>query len=386
MEQTACGVGGAQCSVCIANQTCVSHTCVLLTGGNGDGGVGADGGVEPDGGVTPDGGGQDDGGTSTDGGTAIVAPAETWTWVGFPDAVCGNGSSTGLGVNPTTRSTDVFIYMEGGGACWDATTCFTFKTAANLSTGYGAQNFANAPLRSAFAVQRDQATNPFRDMSYVYIPYCTGDVHAGDAIQTYDANQHPVHHKGARNVEAYLARLSATFPQATRVFLSGSSAGGFGAQANYERVAAAFPGAEVHVLADSAQMVSPSGSRLAAWRAAWNPTVPAGCPSCDTDFSALPGYLAMSYPNRRFALLAYDQDDVLRRFFGYSPADFQTQTLSLLSSKYDPYANAKYFLLSGTAHTMLGSLNSITAPGGATLNDFVTDWVENDPSWTDVKP
>lgn len=387
--EVACGTAGSVCSVCIANQSCVAQTCVLVIGDGGivgeDAGVISDAGTDSDGGTEVDGGTDTDGGTVTDGG-AIVAANETWTWVDFPGAVCGNGTMTGLGVNLTQRSDDVLIYMEGGGACWNATTCFTFGTAANLSTGYDGADFANAAFRQAFAVDRSQSTNPFRDLNYVYIPYCTGDVHGGDAIQKYDPNRHDVHHKGVKNVEAYLARLSATFPNATKVFLTGSSAGAYGAQLNYERVAAAFPNAEVHVLADSGQMVNPSGSLLTTWLNAWKTPLPAGCPACATDFTAYPEYLATTYPNRRFGLLAYDQDNVLRQFLGYSAADFQMHTLALLSAKYDPYSNAKYFLLSGTQHTMLGSLSSITAPNGTTLNSFVTGWVENDGGFSNVKP
>lgn len=46
----------------------------------------------------------------------IVAPAERWTWVDFPETFCGDGSPTGLGVNLTGRSDDVVVYFQGGGA------------------------------------------------------------------------------------------------------------------------------------------------------------------------------------------------------------------------------------------------------------------------------
>ncbi len=89
-------------------------------------------------------------------------------------------------------------------------------------------------------------------MSFVCVPYFTGDVHAGDNVMNYPAagTQVPartVHHKGAKNLDAFLVRLHDTFPDAARVFLVGSSAGAFGAQQlNYQRVAAAWPAAEVH--------------------------------------------------------------------------------------------------------------------------------------------
>lgn len=386
----ACGSAGKACSTCISGNTCQNFACIYTVGMDGgetgdagmemDGGVG-DGGMEMDGGIT------DGGMEPTDGGTGpITAPDETWTWVDFPDAVCGNDSPTGIGINPTTKSSDVFIYLEGGGACWNSLTCFTLQSASNLNTGYGMSDFATDSFKSAFAVDRTQSTNPFKDMSYVYVPYCTGDVHAGDSVQQYDSSHPAVHHAGAKNMEAYLKRLAVTFPNAAHIYLGGSSAGAFGAQLNYERVVAAFPNSEVHVLADSGQMITPAGSLLNDWMDAWNLTLPAGCTGCDTDFTKYPEYLAVTYPDRRFALLAFDQDQVLRTFFGYSATDFQTRTNDLLTQRYDPHSNAKYFELSGSQHTMLGSLNSISAPGGMTLNQFVTDWVQGNSSWTSVRP
>ncbi len=386
--EAGCGTAGALCSVCLAGQVCAANTCQTPTGGLDDGGTRTDGGTDEDGGTADAGIDEDggmDGGVGTEG--PIVVPAETWTWVDFPKAVCGNGSSTGIGINPTSASTDVFVYMEGGGACWDAITCHTLQLATNFNSGYGAAKFAASPYRNAFAVDRAQQANPFRDMSFVYIPYCSGDVHAGDSVVTYGDNPQ-VYHKGARNVEAYLERLPATFPNATRIFLTGSSAGGFGAQLNFERFAAAFPNAEIHVLADSAQMVNPSGSLLATWQASWNLLLPEDCIDCYTDFTLFPEYLATTYTDRRFGLTAYTRDGTLTGFFGYTTnaAAYEQATLGLLADRYDPHPNAHYFLLEGNQHTMLGSLGTVAAPGGKTLNDWVTEWVNGDSSWSSVAP
>jgi Pectinacetylesterase len=219
-------------------------------------------------------------------------------------------------------------------------------------------------------------------MSYVFVPYCTGDVHGGDAVQTYGTQQ--VHHKGASNMAAVLPKLVATFPGVKRVFLGGSSAGAFGAQLNYERVAAAFPDAEVHVLADSGQMVTPAGTLLNTWLTHWGVKIPAACTNCATDFTRFPVYLADTYPKSRFALLAWSRDNVLSTFFGYSAANFETQTLSLLSSSYDGKANAKYFLKRGTQHTFLGSLDTITSTTGVTLESWVQQWVDGSATWSNV--
>jgi hypothetical protein len=272
--------------------------------------------------------------------------------------------------------------MQGGGACWNEQTCFLQPSASNVSTGYQSAQFQADASRNAYMFNRGAATNPFRNMSFIFVPYCTGDVHAGNAVQTYGSRQ--VHHKGAAIVEAWLPRLAATFQSARRVFLAGSSAGAFGAQLNYERVAATFPGAELHVLADSGQMVTPAGSLQSTWFTNWGVTVPAACTNCTTDFARFPAYLAATYPASRFGLLAWDRDTVLRTFFGYPADTYETLTFQLLTSSYDGRANAKYFLKQGTQHTFLGGLGTLTSTTGVKLEDWVTRWVEGNAAWNNV--
>jgi hypothetical protein len=146
-------------------------------------------------------------------------------------------------------------------------------------------------------------------------------------------------------------------------------------------VAHAFPNAEVHVFADSGQMINPAQGLMSAWLTAWNVTLPACCVGCDGDFSLYPRYLATTYPNRRFALTAYDQDNTLRLFNGLTAAEFQTRTLALLSNVYDPSQNSRYFLLSGTAHTMVRQLDTLADPSGTSLLTFTTNFV-NGTNWS----
>ncbi len=365
--ESACGSQGNQCNVCVSPQVCSASVCAVPVV---DAGIdaGIDAGVEPQ---------------------PIVAPAETWTWVDFADTVCGNGKTTGLGINITGRSTDLFIYFEGGGACWDTGTCFVAGTANNLTTGYTQTTWLAEGLFRSPGFLRTRADNPFKSMSYVVVPYCTGDSHSGNAVTTLDNGagvMTPVHFKGGANVEAYLRRLAVTFPLVTRVFVVGSSAGAYGAQINLPRVVAAFPRAQVHVLADSGQMIQPSGTLLSQWRTAWGQGDVPNCAQCSQSYPAYLHWLTTTYPQTRFGLLAYTQDAVLRTFFDRQPADFETQTRALLTAEYDPAPNARYFLLSGDSHTMLAEQFTLSAPSGATLNHFVSQWVNPDGGWVNVTP
>lgn len=321
-------------------------------------------------------------------GDPIEAPLETWTWVDFPNAVCGNGAPTGIGVNLTDRSDDVMVYFMGGGACWDVNTCFVLNAAVNIQSGYTGANFASDPIRTAAGFDRDAAANPFADMSYVFVPYCTGDVHAGDKVTTYMAlgQTREVHHVGAANVAEFLARLAPTFPDAQRVFVSGSSAGGYGAQLNFHRFVAAFPDAEVHVLADSGPLLQPYGARFGEMNAAWTFQTPPGCTDCGDGFPQWFDYLVTTYSSSRFGLLTYDSDQTIHLYFGYPAGNSFHDALSVfLDDHFDAVDHAQVFELAGTNHVLLGGLTTLQAPNGTTLSDWTGAFIDG-AGWTSVRP
>jgi hypothetical protein len=138
---------------------------------------------------------------------AFGATPNTWSWIEVPGARCGNGSPTGMGVNLRPGATRVLLFLQGGGACADGPTCWTTPTAANIAKGFGAVDLP-AAVTSSFVFARADRTNPFRDANFVFVPYCTGDLHSGDGVATYDVNgvPTPTYHYGAHNLDAILER------------------------------------------------------------------------------------------------------------------------------------------------------------------------------------
>ncbi len=322
--------------------------------------------------------------------TPIEAPAETWTFVPFPDSACGNGGPAGIGVNLTTRSRHVLIYFQGGGGCWDALTCF-LPTASNINNDYTEATF-NGEIRGAgrfLMFSRTDARNPFRDASFVYVPYCTGDIHGGNNIREYVLGDQSmtVHHVGARNVEAYLRRLALTFPMADRVWLTGASAGGYGAGLHWDRVQRAFTSARVDLLDDSGPPINPPTERYSLMKSAWNIQFPEGCTRCSDDLGALFDYYATRFPPpHRMGLLSYTQDRTISTYFGITGTQFQTALDGLTARSFDPHPNFRYFEVIGSDHTMVGSLGTLTGPGGASLLQWVTAWANDSTPWNSVRP
>ena len=213
--------------------TTSSHTSTSATGAGGNGSSTTGSTASTSGGTGGAGtGGAATGGAGTGGmpftpGQPITAPAGQWTWVPFGNAFCANGTTTGIGVNmSSTPDARVLFYFEGGGACWNDFTCYTIMTASYFTTGYGESDFAAESADTTYLAlpggffDRTAAANPFKDYNYVYVPYCTGDIHGGDNIMKY-TSAHVAHHVGFKNVTAYLERLVPTFPNADRVIIAG---------------------------------------------------------------------------------------------------------------------------------------------------------------------
>ncbi len=165
--------------------------------------------------------------------------------------VCSRGSEFAFFVHPGTVN-KVIVDFIGGGACWNADTC-SFADAL----------FADSvePVRRAVAMaepvgiyDRSRADNPFRDWTHVVVPYCTGDVHWGDARTEYgDGPGTPVviNHRGAVNARAVLDWVYENVPAPEQAFVTGCSAGSYGSIVWAAHLMEHYPGVRVVQLGDS---------------------------------------------------------------------------------------------------------------------------------------
>jgi len=314
----------------------------------------------------------------------LVVPANQWTWTDIPGAACADGTQTGFAVNPAaSASKDVLIFLEGGGACWDGTSCWgPVSTSFYVATGYGQAAFATDPQVAAiYLLDRTNASNPFADKNIVYVPYCTGDVFSGSRVTSLDylGISHETHFVGYENLTIYLRYVAATFPDAERVWLAGDSAGGFGAALNFEHVQNALPGTRVDVLDDSGQPIQPGPGLWTTWMTAWNMQLPAGCSTCATGPGALADYYTTKYPSQRFGLISYAHDTVISPFMGLTLGQFNTELLALAAHMDASWTDGHYFIIPGASHV------GLLAPTPA-LTAWVRAMVSDDPSWASVKP
>ncbi len=302
-----------------------------------------------------------------------------WSWVDIAGTSCGNGAQTGLGLSEGTDSTRLMIYFNGGGACWDATSCHIFNSASHIDSGYGERRFTSDlnTMRNSGVIDREEG--PFGQATFVFLPYCTGDFHSGDAVGQYndlDPNQR-VHHKGAVNVDAYLDYLTQEYPDVDEVLVLGISAGGYGAMMNHHRIKAAFPDAQVHVLADGSPMIQPRDGRWNMWKNAWNMRIPEGCEACEESYPEYAAHVVEASPESRFGLLTWHEDQTVGLFFSYQWG-LEEATLQLLADVYpdEPGGQSSAFHTAGTDHVMLQYFETLRDDNGQSLRDFVQSWVD----------
>lgn len=138
------------------------------------------------------------------------------------------------------------IYFNGGGACWNGSTCLTSLMVGDRPTYNPAIEVENNPSQVGGILDLSHSDNPFREWSIIFIPYCTGDVHIGSKDTLYsdplglvnEGNPVIVQHRGFDNFMAVREwiKINIDRKDAEKILVAGSSAGSYGAILNFSRL------------------------------------------------------------------------------------------------------------------------------------------------------
>lgn len=398
---TVSAVGCSEASEVVApDASCEAVLCNPSTV-SGDAGRAQDGALDaepasPDGASAPEPGplgGEPGYGFEPGEGFDLPVAGEGFVFVPVPGTRCQDGSESGMAV--ARGSDELVIYLEGGGACFNDWSCLSSSTLF-ASRSFGASDLGRIPTQGIFSAASD---NPVRDFTKIFVGYCSGDVFSGAA----DAGHNGEAQVGFQNLKLMLARIVPSFPAASRVLLTGSSAGGFGALYNWVQTQEAFGETPVDALSDSGPMFA--DEYLApclqhTWRDLWRwqDTLPLGARPTVTQaggaFGSLFEYLVTRFPGRRFGLMSYTEDTVIRLFYGAgeqncstlipSPTNYPgpryTEGLVELRSRLGDSAGFSSFYVAGSDHTFLASDSTATASGKtvfAWLSDFLAGKAEH---------
>jgi Pectinacetylesterase len=192
----------------------------------------------------------DDGGDEDDTTNSSSATADSATWekiVPGGDCQCADGSEFAFWER-RADPTKVVFYLDGGGVCFDATSC-----AFTTTGGEGENDFYNWNLSGenpAFPgggiLDFDRADNPFADYSFIYVGSCTGDGDLGDVTREYSPEL-TVEHNGFVNGTAALGYLAENYPDATQAVVVGKTGGSVAAPVYGGLVADLLPDTQVTV-------------------------------------------------------------------------------------------------------------------------------------------
>lgn len=315
------------------------------------------------------------GGGAVDAGPPEIMPGEpitgtdgTWTYVPIPDGYCRDGAPAHLMAHLNHSSKKIAIYLEGGGACFNDASCklLTFDLPSYVLGG-GIFNF-------------NRQDNPIRDWNVFYVPYCTGDVHAG---MNPAGDPGPITGKqsytGYSNMKLYLSRILATVPDATDELLTGSSAGGFGTGLTADLVARNAPATvqRFTMLDDSGQPMSKQyivPCLQDQWRKVWGfdstflKDCGASCPTSNDYVFDWMDYLMKKYTKGPFAskfmggLISWTGDSIISSFYGFGANNCNTAVpVPLSSAKFE----AGLLEFRGKVQGQTSSFGTYYASGGS---------------------
>jgi len=189
----------------------------------------------------------------------------------FGQPRCGDGSNFAFYLTRPEQPQEeekILIELSGGGACWDKTTCtlqssllkmppFDFMLGMSCSD---MGKIAQASEGWDILCARTVGQTDFTEYTTVVLPYCTQDVHLGDAEATYDETN--VKHVGAHNTYRTLQWVFDNFEDPSHIVLTGCSAGATPLPVLYhminEHYKARGRNVEIDIIADSPVYLSPS--------------------------------------------------------------------------------------------------------------------------------
>lgn len=119
-----------------------------------------------------------------------LAEARNWERIYIPGAMCGDGQNYSVFIDRKDMD-KLLVEFMGGGACWSEGTCYGNSPLTRI------QPMEGPPPTTVVATEGPN--NPWSHHTAVFMPYCTGDVHAGFHTASYQTSV-MLYHNGYNNV------------------------------------------------------------------------------------------------------------------------------------------------------------------------------------------
>lgn len=343
---------------------------------------------------------------------ALASNAGAWTeFTPHPTVIDGRTvtptCSHAPGADPAFRfwakrgtANGLVVYFDGGGACWNDATCSAptlLTTPDDAETYYKAELLPrDNPNHMQGIFDLSDQRNPVRDWSFVFVPYCTGDVHSGSHTASYTNPQtheaFSIEHRGADNFRVIMEWIRANFSAPDQILVTGSSAGAYGAATHFAEVRGAFPNGHAAMLGDAGQGVT-TDAFVAERNRNWNFQLPEAVfganwqLTADTDVLRA---LAQHYPADRFAQYTTARDHVQIGFYGLMTQGDAcrewTQQMTRDLIRRELSGNFRAYLASGETHTILRSpLFYTEQSGGMPFAQWLTAMLSSNGTGWDTR-
>ncbi|MFW5748731.1 MAG: pectin acetylesterase-family hydrolase [Chloroflexota bacterium] len=303
--------------------------------------------------------------------------AEGWNIIETgEETTCARGTPYQFFFRPGEDASRLMVYFQGGGACWNSLTC---REGGTFDDSVSDDEFANYDGLFNF----DSEENPIAGFNVVFVPYCTADIHTGDSTMTY--GDWEIQHNGYDNSAVVLDWVYANFDAPEQVFVSGSSAGAYGAIYHAPFIINQYPDAQTAVLGDAGVGITPVGwPVLQDWDIFSNMPefVPMLAEADPATFTANVLYTANSetYPDVNFGQFTNAADEVQIMFYSFSgpglEAAMWVEGMYSALNDLDELANFSSYVAPGTGHTILALPEMYTLEvEGVRFLDWLNDLV-----------
>lgn len=268
---------------------------------------------------------------------------------------------------------NLVVFFDGGGACWDTMNCIYVPTYSPE-----ADETVEGLALAGGIFDLDNPANPFKDWNFVFIPYCTADIHWGSADKTYSGysgdGPYTIHHRGFDNFLVVLKWITENFKKPQKIFVTGSSAGSYGALMGFPYIQEAYPKSMASMLGDAGFGVITDyfhNVQILNWGFSQN--LPIWIPGFERPFSEysiaeMYRMIANYYPHRKFGQYTTAWDATQAFFYNvminiYDPSkwldftpvwcDWHEQMLDHAGLAAQA-PNYRYYIGAGIDHTIMG--------------------------------
>lgn len=279
------------------------------------------------------------------------------------ETICSQGTPYSFFFHPGNRE-KLLVFFQGGGACWNPVNCNLAADPTYDPMVDSTDNPGNAKLRwygydGIFDLEN--AANPFRDYSILWIPYCTGDTHLGDQDYTYSSNDTSfvIRHRGFTNSMASLNWVMERILNPEMVFVTGVSAGSVASPVYTAILADHYPDARITHMGDCSGAYRGEEVRttLDRWGVATAlEAAQVEDPDSAGDFNEVITLIARQYPDVTFSQYNSAFDEVQSYFLallGESPDSMHSYLQGNMARLEADLPNYRYYVDTGKHHVIL---------------------------------